>query len=131
MQFKFVTALATLPLFTLAINYEAFSSTTCSAFGCTDNGGLCCGGIPAGFGYSVLFEDLLGRRQRQVLEWWGQGRVHKLVPLRAAGLVLGMSLLLRRTAVSFSYFKYTHYKGLKKHIKVPSGSNDAMQKIAD
>jgi hypothetical protein len=64
MPFKPTTFLATLsflPLPTLSLRYNAYSSTnTCSgpSFGCTDNGGVCCGGMPTGYGYSGLFNNL-------------------------------------------------------------------------
>lgn len=44
-----------------AVNYRAYSSTvTCSgpSFGCSDNGGACCGPMPTGFGFSAQFDNL-------------------------------------------------------------------------
>ncbi|EDR10706.1 ectomycorrhiza-regulated small secreted protein [Laccaria bicolor S238N-H82] len=71
MTFKLITVLATLsflPLPTLSLSYNAYSSTnTCSgsSFGCIDNGGACCGGMPTGYGYSTLFNNLPGGSQGQ------------------------------------------------------------------
>ncbi|KAL8851498.1 MAG: hypothetical protein Q9221_003598 [Calogaya cf. arnoldii] len=52
--------LAAIPMIS-ALDYCAFSSTTgCNgpAFCCSDGGAVCCGGMPAGFGYSAQFDRL-------------------------------------------------------------------------
>ncbi|KAI4117173.1 MAG: hypothetical protein LQ338_007601 [Usnochroma carphineum] len=51
-----------------ALNYRAYSSSnSCSGsnFGCSDNGGVCCGSWPAAYGYSAQFDNLASGTQGQ------------------------------------------------------------------
>lgn len=66
MHFTTLSALclAAMPMMTVnALNYHVYSSTnTCdgsgSSFGCSDDGGVCCGGFPSAYGYSAQFDNL-------------------------------------------------------------------------
>ncbi|KAI4242937.1 MAG: hypothetical protein L6R40_003810 [Gallowayella cf. fulva] len=69
MYFSTLTAviLAASPMIS-ALNYRGYSSTnSCSgsAFGCSDNGNVCCGSMPAGYGYSAQFDNLPAGTQGQ------------------------------------------------------------------
>lgn len=74
MQFKIIfilaalgTALLAVPAMAQTVTYQGFASTvSCSgsAFGCSDNGALCCV-LPTGFGFSAQFNDLPSGSQGQ------------------------------------------------------------------
>ncbi|KAL8811981.1 MAG: hypothetical protein Q9200_001379 [Gallowayella weberi] len=51
-----------------AVNYRGYTSTTScsgSSFGCSDGGAVCCGSLPAGYGYSAQFDNLPAGSQGQ------------------------------------------------------------------
>ncbi|KAL8727673.1 MAG: hypothetical protein Q9166_005909 [cf. Caloplaca sp. 2 TL-2023] len=51
-----------------ALNYRAYSSTnSCSgsSFSCSDGGAVCCGSMPAGYGFSAQFDNLPAGTQGQ------------------------------------------------------------------
>ena len=74
MQFKIISSLAalsaallTVPAMAQTVTYQGYASTvscTGSAFGCSDNGALCCV-LPDGFGFSAQFNDLPSGSQGQ------------------------------------------------------------------
>jgi hypothetical protein len=133
------------------ITYRGYSSTVqCSGanFFCRDGGAVCCGPMPAGFGFSAQFEDLPNGSQGQGYTdacraflfavfgsgtkcWNGGGaRANFLNWFHSAG----------RRAVSDGTgvdcatptgFSYQDAAGISRVIKVPAGLANATQVIAD
>ncbi|EAU83669.1 hypothetical protein CC1G_05573 [Coprinopsis cinerea okayama7 len=133
-----------------ALNYRSYSSTvSCSgpSFGCSDGGAVCCGPMPAGFGFSAQFDNLAAGTQGQGYTdqcraflfavfgpgtrcWNGGGaRANYLNWFHSAGRVASSES--GKACVAPTDFEYEDGEGVKHAIKVPVGNANATEVIAE